>query len=649
MRNRFDDIETFLKSIASRVKLDDKDMEKMDIYNELSNYGLSDDEKEREGSLKDIQNELVREFRHKPFVYCMKYEDWLLYREESVDDMIRNGTIKNKQQVKLYIPANEENMQDVARGVFDFMAKNYIVNDSKMSADLRADDLVVRVFSQRDALRISKFVNENLQDKLLLTNPFMVNDGQIGIASDGRLSYNERVATFLADYFKKMHSKGQLENVNLNSFKEYMEKARDEIYSDKATMQNFLNGKNEHYKDETDLRFLCDNKNIMDLMIIALDSEKNIEDFNKKWEEINNTENEKQQIDMIRKVLSWKEGKVVSDKETETKVSKASSSKQTVKSGKNEKLEEKSKKIVQKTNSTKNVAKTSEKEELEYDENGFDSNGIHIETGKKYDTEGYNKEGYDKEGFNRKGYHRSTRLHYNTKGYDRKGFRVGVNYTNPSYGTHKITGTKYDENGFDMYGRDINGYDVEGYDINGWNKEGIHYETRTIYDECGYDRDGYNAEGYGKNYLDREGYNIDGWNKEGINKTTQTKYDEDGYDKDGFNEQGYDREGMTKEDHIKEYYDEQEREERQKEEAERKTREEEYEFASYYEKYDNEGKQEESSSELEALKNAREELKEQLNELKEKEQSAKELLESYERLINEKEQQSNDGQVFGEE
>ena len=39
-----------------------------------------------------------------------------------------------------------------------------------------------------------------------------------------------------------------------------------------------------------------------------------------------------------------------------------------------------------------------------YDRRGFDENGIHKETGTKYDLEGYTRSGYNRQGYNREGY-----------------------------------------------------------------------------------------------------------------------------------------------------------------------------------------------------------------------------------------------------
>ena len=113
----------------------------------------------------------------------------------------------------------------------------------------------------------------------------------------------------------------------------------------------------------------------------------------------------------------------------------------------------------------------------QYDSNGFDTNGIHRDTGKKYDTEGYNKERYDRRGFDRKGKHKDTHTYTNKSEFDARGFKRG-NLISKSYGINKITGTKFDVNGFDVYGFDSEGYDKNGFDRDGFDKEG--YEEETI-------------------------------------------------------------------------------------------------------------------------------------------------------------------------
>lgn len=72
---------------------------------------------------------------------------------------------------------------------------------------------------------------------------------------------------------------------------------------------------------------------------------------------------------------------------------------------------------------------------------------LNIMTGTKYDEEGYNIEGYDIDGYDREG--------YNKQGYNREGFRKGDKYNKYGfniYGINKDTKTHLDSNFFDMFG-----------------------------------------------------------------------------------------------------------------------------------------------------------------------------------------------------
>ena len=73
---------------------------------------------------------------------------------------------------------------------------------------------------------------------------------------------------------------------------------------------------------------------------------------------------------------------------------------------------------------------------------------------------------------------------------------------------NKITGTKYNENGFTF---------------EGFNKNGIHNVTGTKYSSYDFDVDGY----------DKDGFDVDD-----NHKMTKTKYDENGYDVNGLDKDG---------------------------------------------------------------------------------------------------------------
>jgi hypothetical protein len=106
----------------------------------------------------------------------------------------------------------------------------------------------------------------------------------------------------------------------------------------------------------------------------------------------------------------------------------------------------------------------------------FDENGIYQMTGTKYDEGGFDIEGNNENGFDVNGIHKVTGTEYDEGGKDKEGFDVN--------GIHKVTGTEYDEGGKDKEGFDVNGFDVNG----------IHKVTGTEYDEGGKDIHGLSKE-----------------------------------------------------------------------------------------------------------------------------------------------------------
>ena len=144
---------------------------------------------------------------------------------------------------------------------------------------------------------------------------------------------------------------------------------------------------------------------------------------------------------------------------------------------------------------------------------------IEMETKTRFDTKGYGKDGFNynghnKDGFDRDGIHIYTHSRYDKDGYDINGWNRD--------GRHKVTHSMYGLDGFT-----INGFSKKKKEFGG---KRIHKVTGSIYDEEGFDYDGYDKDGYG-----RDGFNIDG-------------FDRSGYGRDGFNAEGVNREGKTRED-----------------------------------------------------------------------------------------------------
>ena len=122
---------------------------------------------------------------------------------------------------------------------------------------------------------------------------------------------------------------------------------------------------------------------------------------------------------------------------------------------------------------------------------------------------------------------------FNEDGYDKDGFNV----LDPANVINRITGTKFDERGF--------------------NKDGIHKETGTKWGEWGVARSGetnWNKDGVEPRDEYTDAITIDGirgnqpntFDENGIHKGTGTRYDKNGYDKYGFDKYGFDKDGIPK-------------------------------------------------------------------------------------------------------
>lgn len=116
-------------------------------------------------------------------------------------------------------------------------------------------------------------------------------------------------------------------------------------------------------------------------------------------------------------------------------------------------------------------------------------------------------------------------------------------------GIHKITGTK-----FDQYGFDRNHFRADGYTHTGFNKCFIHKDTGTEYSPEIPGQPSYNIHGYTRDGIEIYnkvcyvfcGYNIKGFDRYSRHRDTGTRYDPDGFDRHGFNRHGIHKDTGTK-------------------------------------------------------------------------------------------------------
>lgn len=148
------------------------------------------------------------------------------------------------------------------------------------------------------------------------------------------------------------------------------------------------------------------------------------------------------------------------------------------------------------------------------------ASGEYTLTSTKYDSEGYDIDGYDRLGFNKEGIHKDTHMPYNLWHFDKDGF-----YWKKTENGRIKTDSKLDERGYNRKGELFIKDESTGelinrgqvYDSHGFYFDGTHYLTGTLYDERGFDREGFwHDKDYDGNYqevsyskFNRQGWNID--------------------------------------------------------------------------------------------------------------------------------------------
>lgn len=93
--------------------------------------------------------------------------------------------------IKMYLSVESKDIAQVSIMLFDFLEKNDILHQSKVASEVRSDDIVLRIYSKEDEVKIQNFINNNsyIRNSLKKTIQFCFEKDNIGYALDGNLSY----------------------------------------------------------------------------------------------------------------------------------------------------------------------------------------------------------------------------------------------------------------------------------------------------------------------------------------------------------------------------------------------------------------------------------------------------------------------------
>lgn len=183
---------------------------------------------------------------------------------------------------KLYMSFQKDKIEECVNRVFDFIERNNMESDSKISDTLRSDGVVIRLDNKMDVMKFFDYASSDqiLTESSLKTNPFLMRYKNIAFAYDGYLSYNAVVSILLEEYFKeKKHSK-TLGNVSINDFKIFVYNYKKEVFSSYDKLNEFV--KKESFLDygKERLGYTVNNyEQVMRLILNSLEKDFTYEEY----------------------------------------------------------------------------------------------------------------------------------------------------------------------------------------------------------------------------------------------------------------------------------------------------------------------------------------------------------------------------------
>ena len=104
---------------------------------------------------------------------------------------------------KIYIPVEQSTATKTTTEIIDYLIKNNIASDNKISKNTRCDALVLRIYDAKDAYNVIDYINSN--QNITIGNQGIAlarRYGKVSIAMDGYTSYNSVSSSALQSYIK---------------------------------------------------------------------------------------------------------------------------------------------------------------------------------------------------------------------------------------------------------------------------------------------------------------------------------------------------------------------------------------------------------------------------------------------------------------
>lgn len=210
------EMEKFLKRMAKIYNSNNCIINEDIVYSQLATY--NDGNRVPTVDLFNVKKRLRETIKG---VDSNNYFDWINVMGQDnykqFDKKLANST---KIYVSLPIDTNEIYM--IVNRIWKFMIDNNIEGQSKISAFMRTDALVIRVCEAKDLLNLIQFINSLKYSNEIHPNPFLFHYKNVALARDSAvISYNGVLAKVISSYINEYGK--NLENVNFITFKQYVE------------------------------------------------------------------------------------------------------------------------------------------------------------------------------------------------------------------------------------------------------------------------------------------------------------------------------------------------------------------------------------------------------------------------------------------
>lgn len=277
------------------------------VYEKLIRLGVSEKDYYYDSSYNGNFDYWVKNFYGNKNTNVFVSDNWSYFCQFKNDRTNGTSLKEDLEHIKMYIPLDSEHIKNGSEMIFKFLSENNIMHLSKVGKAIRFDDVVIRLTSMEDALKLQKFIDENdyIQKGLLPPNPFAFNNNNIAYACDGRLSYNSTISQMIVIYFNER--KNDLSKVGLQDFIDFIYKYYQDVFITKKDEHKCIEDFDLSDKEKTfgEIYLYIQNyKQIFELFIKTMHPDFKIQHLNNQF-----MSNKKERESLIRKISEMEQEK----------------------------------------------------------------------------------------------------------------------------------------------------------------------------------------------------------------------------------------------------------------------------------------------------------------------------------------------------